>query len=152
MATGAALFAAGWILTGWRAETQIQKNMQSLMTWSGDRDWKRVGSLLSDSYRDGWGQSKSQALASGEEFGKFFLTLEITGHGVTRVEADRGEWQGKLAFSGRGTALGEMIFSRAGELKEDFVFAWQKENWKPWSWKLVSVSQSEIVFDSQWLQ
>ncbi len=44
----------------------------------------------------------------------------------------------------------EGLFSRTEELKSDFVFAWYKENWKPWSWKLVSVAQPEILFDSQW--
>lgn len=66
------------------------------------------------------------------------------------IKRIQGSWQGRLAIRGRGTAVGEMIFSRVGALQDDFVFAWRKENWKPWSWKLVSVAQPEIVFDSQW--
>ncbi len=61
-------------------------------------------------------------------------------------------WQPErqIQGQGRGTAIGEALFSRTDELKSDFVFAWYKENWKPWSWKLVSVAQPEIFFDSQW--
>ncbi len=142
----------GLLLSSWSAENQVNKNMQTLFRLAGNKDWKRVERMVSDSYRDQWGQNKPQAMASCREFGQFFLTLEITGTGHTEAGGDSGNWRGKLNFSGRGTGVGELIFSRAGELTEDFVFLWRKENWKPWSWKLVSVSQSEIVFDSQWLQ
>jgi hypothetical protein len=146
------LIVLGFLLTTWRAENQIQKRMHALLTSASNRNWKTAGTFFSDSYRDAWGQTREQALTSASEVGRHFLVLEIIGTGRVEVDGKNAVWRGKLAFSGRGTALGEMIFSRTSELKNDFVFAWQKENWKPWSWKLVSIAQPEIVFDPQWLQ
>jgi len=42
--------------------------------------------------------------------------------------------------------MNQMLFLRAGELEEEFVFAWERESWKPLHWLLVSVGQPEIIF------
>lgn len=133
-----------------RGTAQIDAKMRRLLSLAGQRKWPRAGHLLSASYQDAWGQDKATALRNATEMGRHFLVLEILGTGAVSTRGAQGTWQGRLAFRGRGTAVGEMIFSRVESLQDDFVFAWRKENWKPWSWKLVSVTQPEIVFDSQW--
>lgn len=133
-----------------RGTAQIDAKMRRLLSLAGQRKWLRAGHLLSASYQDAWGQDKATALRNATEMGRHFLVLEILGTGAVSTRGAQGTWQGRLTFRGRGTAVGEMIFSRVESLQDDFVFAWRKENWKPWSWKLVSVTQPEIVFDSQW--
>lgn len=142
--------AVSYLVWSWQPERQIQAQMKGLLSAASAKNWKKAGRFLAADYRDGWGQSREEALTNAGEFGRHFLALEIQGTGeVTRTDRS-ALWEGKLTFQGRGTAVGEALFSRAEELKSDFVFAWYKENWKPWSWKLVSVAQPEIFFDSQW--
>lgn len=146
------LTAAAWAFYSFPAERQIKAKMSKLLAAASARDWKRVGRYVSPSYGDAWGQDRAQALESASSFGRHFLALQIDGaEGVVEVAAQDAVWRGHLEFSGRGTAIGEALFLRAGALEEKFVFAWKRESWKPWDWLLVSVAQPEIFFDSQWL-
>jgi hypothetical protein len=143
-----AIGAAAWLVWDLQPDRQIERKMNNLLSAASSRDWKRAARLLSPSYKDAWNQDRAQAMETASDFGRHFLALEILPAEGWRVEATpaSGVWRGRLVFSGRGTAIGEMLFSRAGELEEEFVFAWERESWKPWHWLLVSVGQPEIIF------
>ena len=142
-----------WIVAGWMPAAQVGKKTTLLLRAAGDRDWKKAGRLVSDDYRDGWGQDKESALRLAAEAGRHFFALVITpsGEPVVVVDGKTATWKGGLSFGGRGTAVGEAMLSRASAFREDFVFAWRRESWKPWDWKLVSVTQPEWNFETQWM-
>lgn len=149
----AAVFGVVWVVAGWMPSAQVQKKTGQLLTAAGDRNWKSVGRFMSDEYRDAWGLDKEAALRLAGEAGRHFFALVITpaGEPVVVPDGDRMIWRGRLVFGGRGNAVGEAMLSRASEFREDFVFAWRRESWKPWDWKLVSVSQPELNIDPQWM-
>ncbi|GAB4165032.1 MAG: hypothetical protein Fur0032_01480 [Terrimicrobiaceae bacterium] len=142
-----------WVVAGWMPAAQVDKQTSRLLRAAGDRDWKTVGQLVSRHYRDPWGQDKESAIKLAAEAGRHFFALVITPSGEPTVTADGDKtlWKGRLAFGGRGTALGEAMLSRTSEFREDFVFAWRRESWKPWDWKLVSVNQPELNINPQWM-
>jgi hypothetical protein len=138
-----------WNGIGWLPDRQIEAKMSTLLHALGDRRWDRVEKLMSPGYKDSWGHDRSSALADAREFGRHFLILQIDSEeGVISSDGGTRVWRGRLKFSGRGTTFGEMLLSRARDLREEFVFAWRRENWKPWSWALVSAAQPEIEYSS----
>lgn len=122
---------------------------ERLLKAAGDRNWDRVRSLMADDYRDSWGQDREQAVAKASEVLASFLVLEILSED-TAVEREGREAtvSAKLRLRGRGNAFGEMIIEHANSLPSQFQFAWRQKSWKPWDWKLVSVSQPEL--DTVW--
>lgn len=117
-----------------------------------NRDWKKVKSLMAEDYRDRWDLDREKAVSLAAEAFQQFLALEIRveTQRVTREGKD-GQVDARLRLEGRATAVGEMVMQRANSLENDFQFAWQQKSWKPWDWKLVSVSQNEIEIDPTWI-
>ncbi len=131
---------------------QLGKAFTRLVDAAENRDWKTVRSLMAEDYRDQWGMDRDQAIALAAEGFRHFLVLEIS------PSDPRISWGGRgaridvqLALTGRGTAIGEAILEHARTLHDDFRFAWQRKSWKPWDWKLVSITQREIEIDPTWM-
>jgi len=142
----AALLWAGFELTPGRRLARCQDH---LLQAAGDRNWNRVRSLMADDYRDAWGQDREQAVAQASEALRNFLVLEILSEDTTAERRDRDAViSARLRLRGKGNAIGEQIIAGANSLESHFQFAWRRKSWKPWDWKLVSVSQPQ--FDTIW--
>lgn len=140
-------FIGVWLIVSWQPARQIEKKMDRLLTVAGNRHWGKAEKLISENYLDTWGQDRERALDNASEFGRHFLVLNIKPEENAQIETlgdGTRVWRGGLVFSGRGTSIGEMMFSQIRELNDDFVFAWRRESWKPWDWKLVSAEQPEL--------
>jgi hypothetical protein len=142
----AILLWTGFELTPGRC---LERRQDRLLQAAGDRNWKRVRELMAEDYRDVWGQDREEAVTLASEGLANFLALEIFSED-TAVDRRGGEAtvSALLRLRGRGNAVGEAIISRANSLESHFRFAWTRKSWKPWDWKLVSVSQPEI--DTMW--
>ena len=155
---GSVLWTAGLVLAvvaGWLAfELSPTRRLESafvrLLDAAEARNWERVGALVAEDYRDDWGLSKPEAISLGLEALQHFLVLEIVAEDLRIERVGRsGAVFVRLKFLGRGSAIGEAIIRRVNGLESEFRFAWRRESWKPWDWKLFSVSQKEI--DTTWI-
>lgn len=150
---GAALAALIlWGAVEFSSGRQVERAFARFIHAAENRDWKKVKSLMAEDYRDQWDLDRDKAVSLAAEAFQQFLVLEIV------VESSSAQRQGreasveaKLRLAGRATAVGEMVLQRANSLENDFRFAWQQKSWKPWDWKLVSVSQNEIEIDPTWI-
>jgi hypothetical protein len=116
-----------------------------LIKAASDRKWDKVKAYMADDYRDDWGNDRDQAVKAGSDVLKNFLTLEITEEDASiDRKGTEATVSSQLRLSGRGNALGEEIKERANSFQGHFRFAWSRKSWKPWDWKLVSISQPEI--------
>ena len=132
-----------------QSERQLNKAFERLLSAVEARDWKRVEAITTVDYADQWGMNRTQALEIGSEIFRHFLVVEITISDLSLSvdDEDLGEVRAVLRVSGNGTAIAQSVMAEANQLQNPFVFQWRKGSWKPWDWKLVSVSQSEVVFD-----
>jgi hypothetical protein len=88
-------------------------------------------------------------VAQASEALRNFLVLEILSEDTTVERRDRDAViSARLRLRGKGNAIGEQIIAGANSLESHFQFAWRRKSWKPWDWKLVSVSQPQ--FDTIW--
>jgi len=132
-----------------QSERQLNKAFGRLVSSVEARDWKRVASMTAVDYADPWGMNRSQALEIGSEILRHFFVVDIaTGDlSISVGDGDQGEVRAVLRVGGNGTAIAQSVMAEANQLQQPFIFQWRKASWKPWDWKLVSVSQSEVVFD-----
>lgn len=134
-----------WAAWEYSPGRQLEKAFLRLITAAENRDWKTVRAGMAETYRDQWGFDRDESVRLASEVLGQFLTLQITCENL-RVsrEGDAALVETRLRLRGRGNAVGEALMQRANALQDDFRFAWRRESWKPWSWKLVSLSQNEI--------
>ena len=131
---------------------QVNKAFARLIEATEVGDWKKVQSIMAPDYRDGWELDATQAVDAGREVVRHFLILDIIPENQrVSVQGSQAEVVTKLRFMGKGSALAQTIMNRGNELHNDFQFAWRRESWLPWSWRLVSIHQSEISFDPSWI-
>lgn len=118
---------------------------EQLIQAASARNWDKVKELMAEDYRDGWGYDRDQAVKAGSDVLMNFLTLEITEEDASVERRGReATISTRLRLRGRGNALGETIMEHANSFEGHFQFAWSRKSWKPWDWKLVSISQPEI--------
>ena len=142
--------AAGVVLLVWAfwelsPGRQLEKAFTRLITAAENRDWKTVRAIVADDYRDQWGFDREESVRLASEVLGQFLALKIDCEALrSSRQGDAALVETRLRLRGRGNAVGEALMQRANDLQDDFRFAWRRESWKPWSWKLVSLSQNEI--------
>jgi hypothetical protein len=129
----------------------FQPKRQALLTWERllrtveKRDWVAVSGMMAEDYRDAWGQTRTEAVTRGSEGLAQFFWITINPEKSTwEFGPGRASVSARLQMDGHGTPLAQMAVDRFNQLKKDFQFAFRKESWKPWDWKLVSISQPEI--------
>lgn len=148
----AALLLCAWAAFEFSPGRQLERAFDRLIGATENRDWKKVGKLMADDYRDQWGQNREEAVNTGSQILRHFIAFEIV---VDRQSVEREGRQAtisaRLRLEGRGTAIAEMVMQGANALQDDFQFAWRRKSWKSWDWKLVSVNQPEIEFDPSML-
>jgi len=141
-----------WSVIEFSPGRQLERVFSRLVSAAENRDWKRVKSFMAEDYHDQWGLDRERAVSMAAEAFRQFVVLEIAveSQAISRDGKDAAI-EAKLHLQGRATAIGEMVVQRVNSLENDFQFAWQQKSWKPWDWKLVSVSQNEIDIDPTWM-
>lgn len=145
---GAVVFLVGWLVLEFSPDRQLDKAFARLIAAAENRDFKSLRELMAPDYRDQWKMDREQALGAASDALGTFLVLRIVPENLS------GSRQGtaaviaaRLRLSGRANAVGGAILEQVNALEDDFQFAWRRKSWKPWDWKLVSLSQNEIQFD-----
>jgi len=137
-----------WIALEFSPDRQLDKVFSRLIRAAENRNWKTVSTLMADDYHDQWGMNREQAVQAGSDVLGHFLALQILCEDVHGTREGReAVIETRLRLRGRGNAIGEAVMQQANALENHFQFAWRRISWKPWDWKLVSISQNEIEFD-----
>lgn len=137
-----------WGLYAFSPDRQVKKAFSQLLAAASNHHWKKAGELIAPDYCDQWGCDREQALRLGSEAFQQYVFLEIVPSDVKVVrQGSQATLTARLKMTGRGSPVAEMITQQVNALREEFRFAWKRQSWKPWDWKLQSISQPEINFD-----
>lgn len=128
------------------ASGQVTRMQETLIKAAAKRNWMEVKELMASDFQGMWELDREEATAEATEYFQGFLYLNIdwTTAEVT-VNGEIAKVRGTMKMNGSGAGPSQMIMNRVNALKEPWVFTWRKEGWKPKSWKLVSVTNQEIV-------
>jgi hypothetical protein len=142
-ATALVLFV--WCIWLWQPARQIERHTRNLLETIEDKDWREMAGIMADDYSDRWGHDKGAVVdRSKQAFAQFFiLTVEGSEYEVEEANAV-GTARVRIAITGRGGPLADIVMTRASELRQPFSFTWRQASWKPWDWKLIRVDQPEL--------
>jgi len=129
-----------WALWFYRAEHQVARAHQRLISAVESRNWGKIQTITSDDFMAGV-YNKEESIALGQEVLRPFLSLQIAESEEVWVrERPRLYVRNALIrMDGKGMGYADMVLSAVNTQTEPFVFTWQRMSRKPWDWKLIRV-------------
>jgi len=142
-----------FLMARWDSEEQLMRHQARLITAVEGRKWKKIDAMMAADFTDNAGHDKAWALREPREALRHFMTLTIAPKQPTfqvlypKREGDpmTGTVSTWLHFDGNGTPFAHIIKDTANSTSDPFLFTWRKESWKPWDWKLVSISHPLLL-------
>lgn len=125
-------------------ERQIRAHTERLLQAVERRDWAQVETLVADTYRDGWGLDKEQALAYSREIFGQFLPLRIRPQEmqVQLGSGDQGQATLWFIIEGSGGPLANLTRDQVNALEQPFRLTWQRR--KRYRWELTRLENPAL--------
>jgi len=130
----------------WRPSRVIEKRQASLIDGIERRNPARIQRLVSPNYLDRWEFTREDMVETMVDSGSQFMALVVTPENESVVfEKNRATVTARLIISGKPVGpAGIEVTRRVNQLKEPFVFVWEKESFLPSSWRLVKVDNAGL--------
>jgi hypothetical protein len=130
----------------WDAERQVARHTENLFHKIEQKKWSAVADFVADDYVDQWKQDRALVLE------RMRLVLGYAHHfqiNATDVDCKidnngLGVWRGKITIDSDDAELMTVVKQHLDSLTEPFELRWRHLSGKPWDWKLVRVSNSEL--------
>jgi hypothetical protein len=144
-----ALFCGGWLFFLWQPERQVRLHSEHLVSAVEKRDWSAAGEFVASDYRDQWGNDRVSLLVRLHEGLAATRGLRlIVADDQTNATGSEGAWRAKISLSGGGEFAQPMV-ERINSLSTPFDLRWRHVSGKPWDWKLIAVSNSQLELPDQ---
>lgn len=136
----------GLVLWSSRPAHVVAKRQASLLAGLESRSGARLTRLLSEHYQDRWGFQRRDAVEALLDSGSQFITLVVKPEDAAIViEGRRATVTSRLVVSGQAIGpVGHEVTRTVNQLKEPFVFTWEKQGFLPSSWRLVSMENPSL--------
>jgi len=140
------LFLVLFVALQWRPSKVIEKRQASLIDGIERRNPARIQRLVSPNYHDRWEFTREDIVETMVDSGSQFMALVVTPEKESVVfEKSRATVTVHLIISGKPVGpAGNEVTRRVNQLKEPFVFVWEKESFLPSSWRLVKVDNAGL--------
>jgi hypothetical protein len=141
-----ALVAGLFLVWLWRPEHQLQRHSENLLQTVAKKDWARFASFIGSDYQDQWGNDHALVLERTRELFRYVRTVQLTAVDPTVwTHKQSVYWKARITMSGDNGEIMAMIKERVNSLAAPFQLEWRRVSGKPWDWKLVRVSNAELV-------
>jgi hypothetical protein len=134
----------------WRPEHQLQRHSENLLRAVAKKDWPHFASFIGSDYQDQWGNDHALVLERTREVFRYVRAVRFTAPNPNVWTANHsGYWKAKIMIEGDNGEVMSMIKERVNSLSAPFQLEWRRMSGKPWDWKLVRVSNAELVIPSE---
>lgn len=142
----AILSVVGLVIWSSRPAHVVAKRQASLLAGVESRSGARIARLLAEDYQDRWGFRRSDAVEALLDAGSQFISLVVKPEDtVTVIDGRRAMVATRLVVSGQAIGpVGHEVTRTVNQLKEPFVFTWEKQGFLPSSWRLVSMENPAL--------
>jgi hypothetical protein len=144
----AAVGWGGWWVFGRPPEDQVMAAQEKFLEAVADRDWEEVRDLLAADFKSNGGHSRDTAIEDAKDvFGQFFtLTIRMEEAEVELDPSlpDEAAVRSLVRVEGTGSAIAQLVTTRANNLQTPWLFSWRQEGRWPWTWRLVQVEHEEL--------
>lgn len=133
---------AVWGIPRLRDQWQLEHRQVELLRGIADRNARTYSALVSPTYADEWKFTSTMIQRAMDDVAAQFLTMKIEPiNPVWKIGDKEATCELTLKMTGKpATPMGDLILSKAEELKTPIKFTWRKEGFGAWTWKLVAVS------------
>ena len=140
-----ALALAIFLALLWQPARQVRLHQRHLLKAVEKRKWEAVEGFIGAEYHDRWGHDKENVIGQASPvFGQFlFCNIAAEEHSLILGEG-AGTIGVRLAMTGSGGPVAEMVKQRVNSLTEPFTFKWAHRSWKPWDWELIAADQPQL--------
>ena len=133
----------------WRPEHQLQRHSENLLQAVAKKDWARFASFIGSDYQDQWGNDHALVQERTRELFRYVRTVQLTAVDPTVwTDKQSGYWKARITMSGDNGEVMAMIKERVNSIAP-FRLEWRRVSAKPWDWKLVRVSNAELLIPSE---
>jgi hypothetical protein len=141
-----ALLIAFFLTWLWRPEHQVSRHSENLLRAMQHKDWRRMADFVASDYKDQWGGDRALLLARTREVFQYLRNIRITASNPSvRFDDGTAHWQSKILVGGAGDEMMTVLKERLNSLTTPFDLEWRRISWRPWDWKLMSVSNAELT-------
>ncbi len=114
-----------------------------------NRDQDSLRELIAEDYRDGFGQSREEAIALFDQAAGQFVSINIRRlRPVVHVESARlGTTEAIIRVGGHGTPLAQMLVQGSAVIDAPTEFRWRRTGWQPWRWQLTFIDNPAVRND-----
>jgi hypothetical protein len=132
-----------------RATVVLEKRQAALFDGIERRNPGRIQRLVAEDYTDRWGFSRKEIVTSLVDVGSQFLTLVVKPEdGHLEIGDGTATFTTKLTIGGKPLGpVGQEATRQLNQLKQPFVFTWEKKSFLPASWKLIRVENPALPDD-----
>lgn len=141
------LFGA-YLIWLWQPDHQIRLHAAHLIRQVEKRDWPALRAGIADDFRDDWDDDRERLLERMREVMRFVRNLQI--HSIapqTSVVGRKASWIAKIEVQGESSEVMTVLKERINSLSAPFELQWRRNSAKPWDWKLIRVSNSELKIE-----
>jgi hypothetical protein len=146
---GGAILAVGlgiYLVWLWRPNHQVQLHADHFILAIEERDWTTVQNAIAADYGDDWGDNRERLIERMREVLRFTRNMRIQPIApYTSIEGSSGSWVARIKIEGDESEVMAEIKQRINSLTTPFKLQWRRQSAKPWDWKLVHVSNRELV-------
>lgn len=149
-AAAVVLFAALWIAPPFVIPSRgLDRAWDRLLEAMEERDQDALRELIAADYRDGFGQSRDEAIALFDQAAGQFVSMDIRRlRPVVHVESSRlGATEAVIRVGGHGTPLAQMVVQGSATINAPTEFRWRRTGWQPWSWQLTFIDNPAVRND-----
>lgn len=144
-----ALIIALFLIWLWRPEHQVRRHSENLLHAIAKKDWARFTGFIGSDYQDQWGNDRNLVLERTREVFRYLRNVRIDAVGANvQIDKPTAYWRARIAVDGDGEAM-TLLKERVNSLPTPFQLEWRHMSAKPWDWKLVRVSNTELELPSE---
>lgn len=146
-ATAVVLLAALWIAPPFVMPSRgLDRAWDRLLEAMEERDQDTLRELIAPDYRDGFGQSRDEAVDLFHQAAGQFVALDIRRlRPVVHVESSRlGATEAVIRVGGHGTPLAQMVVQGSAAIDAPTEFRWRRAGWQPWRWQLTFIDNPAV--------
>jgi hypothetical protein len=133
----------------WQSERQVSGHTNDLLRAIEHKKWSRVNDLIAGEYTDQWGDDRTLMLERLREAFRYVRDVKIRfANPSITTEHRRGIWRAKITIDADSGEVGAMVEQRVNSLNTPFELEWRGASGKPWDWKLLHVSNSELELET----
>lgn len=147
---GVTLLAGFVLLWLWQPERQVQRHTANFFRAIEHKNWERMADFVAGNYQDQWGHDRARVLERAREVFRYLHGVRIVAFPANvRLGQQGAQWTARVTIEADDGEIATLVKERINSVATPFELEWHRLSAKPWDWKLVRVSNSDLEIPAE---